>query len=101
MVLFNTGTRGSFVGFVAGIAMTSVLIALFEKKNKALRTTGISLIAIAVFFVVILGSAKNTSVVKNSDMLNRFAELITLDVKGVLNNQAKHAAYCGELHGRG
>lgn len=89
VVLFNTGTRGSFVGFVAGIAMTSVLIALFEKKNKALRTTGISLIAIAVFFVVILGSAKNTSVVKNSDMLNRFAELITLDVKGVLNNQGK------------
>ncbi len=89
VVLFNTGTRGSFVGLVVGIGLASILIALFEKKNKALRVTGISLIAIAVLFVLTLGAFKQASFIKKSDMLSRFAELVTLDVKGVISNQGK------------
>lgn len=89
IILFNTGTRGSFVGLVGGIFIASLLIAIFEKRNKVLRRIGISLILLSVLFVAMLGFGRNTAFVKNSDMLTRFSELITLDVKGVLDNQGK------------
>lgn len=89
IIMFNTGTRGSFVGLVIGIFAAAFLIAIFEKKSKALRITGISLIGLALVFVLGLGLGRNTSIVKGSDMLTRFSELITFDVKGVLSNQGK------------
>lgn len=89
VIMFNTGTRGSFVGLVGGVFVAALLIALFERKNKVLKTTGISLIIVSVLFVLCLGLGRNTSFVKNSDMLTRFSELVTLDVKGVLGNQGK------------
>ncbi len=89
VIMFNTGTRGSFVGLVGGVFVAALLIAFFEGKNKVLRTTGIALIVVSVLFVLSLGLGRNTSFVKNSDMLTRFSELVTLDVKGVLGNQGK------------
>lgn len=87
IVLFNTGTRGSFVGLVGGIFISSVLIAIFERQNKALRKVGITLVIFSVAVVLFLGLFKQAAFIKNSDMLSRFAELVTLDVKGVLENQ--------------
>jgi O-antigen ligase len=87
IVLFNTGTRGSFVGLVAGIAVSSVLIAIFEKQNKAMRKTAVAFISISIAFVALLGIFKDSSFIKGNDMLGRFAELVTFDVKGVLENQ--------------
>lgn len=87
VVLFNTGTRGSFVGLVGGIFISSILIAIFEKQNKALRRTGLALVILSLGAVMFLGLFKQASFIKNSDMLNRFAELVTFDVHGVLENQ--------------
>lgn len=89
VVLFNTGTRGSFIGLVIGLACASVLIVLFEKKNKILRNTGVVLIVIALLFISTLGASKESQFVKKSDMLSRFAELVTFDFKGILENQGK------------
>lgn len=92
VVMFNTGTRGSFVGLVGGMFITAILIAIFERKNKLLRNVGITLITLLVVFVTTLGLARNTNFVKNSDMLSRFAQLITLDVKSLLEIQGKARA---------
>ncbi len=89
VVLFNTGTRGSFVGLVGGVFVAALLIAIFDRKHKALRIIGISLIGLSIVFVLALGLGRNTSFVKNSDMLSRFSELVTFDVKGVLDTQGK------------
>ncbi len=89
VVLFNTGTRGSFVGLVLGVLVSAILIAIFEKQNKALRMTGIVLVSVAVAFVAFLGIFKEHSFIKGNDMLGRFAELVTTDFKGVLENQGK------------
>lgn len=87
IVLFNTGTRGSFVGLVLGVLVSALLIAIFERQNKVLRKTGVVLVSVSIAFVAFLGLFKESSFIKSSDMLNRFAELVTLDVKGVLENQ--------------
>lgn len=89
VVLFNTGTRGSFVGLVGGVFVSALLIAIFDRRHKALRITGISLIGVSLLFVLALGLGKNTPFVKNSDMLSRFSELVTFDIHGVLETQGK------------
>ncbi len=87
IVLFNTGTRGSFFGLVSGIFVSSALIAAFEKQHSSLRKVGIVLVSVSIAFVAFLGLFKDASFIKNSGMINRFAELVTFDVKGVLDNQ--------------
>lgn len=87
VVLFNTGTRGSFVGLVGGVFISAILIAIFEKQNRALRKTGLALVILSVAVVLFFGLFKEASFIKKSDMLNRFAELVTFDVHGVLENQ--------------
>lgn len=89
VVLFNTGTRGSFIGLVAGLFVGSLLIAFTERKNIMLRNIGIVITTISILFVVALGMGKNTEFVKKSDMLSRFAELVTFDLKKVLAEQGK------------
>ncbi len=89
IVLFNTGTRGSFVGLVLGILVTALLIAIFERQNRGLRKIGIVLVSLSVAFVVFLGLFKESPLIRGNDMLNRFAELMTLDFKAVLENQGK------------
>jgi len=89
LVMYKTGTRGSFVGLIAGAFVTSVILALFEKRNKAVRNVGIAIVTLTVLFVSVLGLTKNTQFVKSSLMLNRFAEMITFDVSAVLENQGK------------
>jgi len=85
-IMFQTGTRGSFVGLVAGIITIAVLLALFEKQRKTLRYIGIGVLAFTILVVGVLGATKDTSFVKSS-MLGRYASLITFDVGGVLRDQ--------------
>jgi O-antigen ligase/tetratricopeptide (TPR) repeat protein len=87
VVMFNTGTRGSFFGLVAGLFVTSLLLAIFERQNKVLRRVGIVFVGTLIAFVAFLGIFKESSFIKGSNMLSRFAELVTFDVKGVLENQ--------------
>lgn len=85
-ILFYSGTRGSFVGLLVGILVTSVLFA-WKEKNKILRFGAMGILAAVFVVVVLLGSLKQTEFIKNSPSLGRFAGLITTDVKGVLKTQ--------------
>lgn len=98
IVLYNTGTRGSFVGLVGGlfiaVAVPFVLI-LMKKINVQDKTTQlvkkVSIVSVITILalVTLLGVSKHTQFVKNSDLLNRFSSLITLDVKSVFETQGK------------
>lgn len=89
VVMYNTGTRGSFVGLVAGLFLTSILVTFFDRQNKQLRKVGLGLLVAVVVMVGALGIFKNSSFVKNSDLLNRFSSLITWDIKGVIAQQGQ------------
>jgi O-antigen ligase/Tfp pilus assembly protein PilF len=86
-ILYRTGTRGSFLGLVAGTIVTALLLAIFERTNKVIRYTGISILALVVIVVGSLGLARNTQFVQQSQLLARFSSLITTDVGSVLKNQ--------------
>lgn len=102
LVLYNTGTRGSFVGLVAGsfIAVLIPLILIFLKnnrfsqsvseniKNKIKIASGVSLVSI-LLLVALLGIYKESNFVKSSNLLYRFSSLITTDIKGVLATQGQ------------
>jgi O-antigen ligase len=80
--IWVTGTRGVILGLIGGLFVSSVIIAIFEKKNKLMRNVAIGglisiIILIAGFFAI-----KNTEFAKNNLMLSRFASISWSDVKG-------------------
>jgi O-antigen ligase/Tfp pilus assembly protein PilF len=84
--ILRTGTRGVVLGLMGGVFVSSILIAIFEKKNKLMKNTAIG--GIVVILLVIAGffAIKDTSFVKNSVILSRFASISFNDVlagKGV------------------
>ncbi len=86
-VLYHTGTRGSFAGLLVGVALIAIIWAIFSKKERFFRWVGIIIIAIMIISVSTLGLTKNSSFVKERPLLNRFAELITLDIFKVMKEQ--------------
>ncbi|MEI6042226.1 MAG: O-antigen ligase family protein [bacterium] len=86
-VMYQTGTRGSFVGLVAGLFITAVIWAIAERKLPIFRWIGIVSLVIVVAIVAFLGVNKNSNFVKTNNQLNRFAQLITWDVSKVLSDQ--------------
>ncbi len=87
-ILFYTGTRGSFVGLVGGLLLTSGYLA-WKERNKILRYGSMGVLAGVFIAVVLLGTFKHTTLVQESPLLSRFAAILTTDVKGVLANQGQ------------
>lgn len=74
IILFFTGTRGTILGFLGGIFVTTALIALFG-QNKTFKK-----VAIGVFvgLVILIGgfiSIKDTDFVQDRFILSRFASI--------------------------
>lgn len=86
-IMYSTGTRGSFVGLVVGALLSTVLVVIFERNRKGMRNVAIGLCIAVVVGVSVLGAVKNTSFVKNSNLLSRFGSLITTDIGSVIQNQ--------------
>lgn len=85
-ILFKTGTRGAFVGLVVGLVLSSIYLA-WKEKNKIIRFGAIGFLTAVLVSVSFLGIFKQSDFIKNSNQLNRFAELVTTDYKSILNNQ--------------
>lgn len=80
--IWVTGTRGVILGLIGGLFVSSIIIAIFEKKNKLMRNVAIGglisiIILIAGFFAI-----RDTQFAKNNFMLSRFASISWSDVKG-------------------
>ena len=87
-ILFKTGTRGAFVGLVAGLILASVHL-VWKEKNKIIRSIATGFLIIVIVSVSFLGIFKHSSMVQNSNQLSRFAGLATWDFKSVLKNQGE------------
>lgn len=97
-VLYNTGTRGSFVGLVAGVFVFAIIPLIFilsnkvkvdDQTKKVIKKTSIIVVACIVVIVGFLGINKNADFVKKSDLLSRFSSLITFDLAEVMQTQGK------------
>ena len=98
IVLYNTGTRGSFVGLVAGVFVTALIplgFIIFKKTNiqeqsiKTIKKVSAVFLIAVLLIVGLLGANKQSDFVQSSSLLSRFSSLITFDIKGVLETQGK------------
>ncbi|MBC7767084.1 O-antigen ligase family protein [Arenimonas sp.] len=87
-ILYKTGTRGAFVGLVIGLMLSSVFLA-WKEKNKLIRFSAITFLAIVIGSVAFLGIFKHSAFVENNPSLSRFAALVTFDLRSLLNNQGQ------------
>ena len=74
-VIYHTATRGAMLGLIVGVGITTLLVALFEKKIKIARKVAVGIL-IGVFALVVgFIAVRNASFVKDSAVLNRFATI--------------------------
>lgn len=74
-ILYHTATRGAILGFIGAILLISLLLAVFEKKEKKLKKISVGILVATIVFVGGFIALKNSSFVKNSEVLNRFATI--------------------------
>jgi O-antigen ligase len=80
--IWRTSTRGVILGLLGGLIVMSVIIAIFEKKNKIIKNSSIGLLVIIAVFIGGFLAIKNTQFVKNNTTLERLAEISWNDVAG-------------------
>lgn len=75
IILYNTATRGSILGLIAGLFVTGLVVAIFEKENKTIRKICVGSLVGLVLLVGLFFGLKNTSFVQESPVLSRFASI--------------------------
>lgn len=76
-IFYYTGTRGALLGLFAGMMFIAVLFAFFEKHNRKLKYAGFLILLLVVLSVGGLFAFRDSSYVKNSQLLSRFSALIS------------------------
>ncbi len=75
VVLFYTGTRGAILGLMAGAGLATILIAIFERERKVLRTGAIGILVAIMLLVGGFIAVRDSAFVKDTPLLNRFSEI--------------------------
>lgn len=75
VVLYNTGTRGTVFGLIAGAFVVTTLIALFDKREKKRRVIAASILGVGLALSAGAFAVKNAPFVQNSPVLSRYASI--------------------------
>jgi O-antigen ligase/tetratricopeptide (TPR) repeat protein len=78
-ILFFTATRGSILGLVGGFVVAAVLAAITERENKTFRKISIGVLVVIIAIVGLFFLTKNTSFVRNNEVLGRIASISLSD----------------------
>jgi len=95
--IWRTSTRGVILGLLGGLVVSSIIIAVFEKKNKLMKNSFIGVIVIIALLVGGFLAIKNTQFVKNNTTLERLAEVSWSSVSG--SGQARQYVWPMALKG--
>lgn len=74
-VLYHTATRGAMLGLLAGLGLTTLLIAIFERKHALVRKSAIGVLVAVVLLVGGFIAVRDASFVRESPVLERFASI--------------------------
>lgn len=74
-VLYHTATRGAMLGLIAGIGLTTLLIAIFERERKVVRMSAIGVLVAVTLFVGGFIAMRDAQFVKDSPVLSRFSAI--------------------------
>jgi O-antigen ligase/tetratricopeptide (TPR) repeat protein len=78
-ILFFTATRGSILGLIGGFIIAAILVAITEKENKTLRKISVGVLVCLAVLIGLFFLTKNTSFVRNNEVLGRIASISTTD----------------------
>lgn len=81
VILYFTATRGAILGFIGGALLSLGIIAWKERHNKKIRKISIGICLSVVALLAIFVGIRNTTFVKNSPVLSRFASLSFSEIK--------------------
>ncbi|MFA6476193.1 MAG: O-antigen ligase family protein [Candidatus Paceibacterota bacterium] len=73
IVLYYTATRGAILGFVGGVFLACLLLAVF-KSGQIRKIAGV-IVALVILLVAGFYSIRNTDFVQKSQVLSRFADM--------------------------
>jgi O-antigen ligase/tetratricopeptide (TPR) repeat protein len=74
-ILFYTSTRGSILGLVGGIVLTSALLVFFERKNVTLRRWYIAAFLIVLIVLAGFWFARGSAFLQESPVFSRIANI--------------------------
>ncbi len=75
MILYYTQSRGVLLGLAVGVAVSSVLVLLFNKKNRAIRNLALGILGALILTVSSIAIYRDSAFVKKSETLSRIASL--------------------------
>lgn len=75
VILYYTASRGPILGFIGGIFISSVLMAIFEKERKGIRKIALATLAIVVIISGLFMAFRDSDFVRNSKVLARFSDI--------------------------
>jgi O-antigen ligase len=73
VILYYTATRGAILGAIGGAILVAIILAI--KNSGQTRKIALSGLSLVVLLVVIFFAVRNTTFVKNNQVLSRFAGL--------------------------
>lgn len=94
-VLYHSGTRGAMLGLIAGLVLTMLLIAIFEKNNKAIRKGAIGALIAITLLVGGFIAMRDASFIQQSPVLSRLAAISPTEGTGKARLMVWGMAYEG------
>jgi O-antigen ligase/tetratricopeptide (TPR) repeat protein len=87
VILYFTYTRGTLLGLVGGISMITILIAIFEKRNKLLKNVAIGFVGTVVVLVGLFLEYRTSDFVQSQPILARFANIQLTNETGQIEDR--------------
>jgi O-antigen ligase len=78
-MLFQTGTRGSMLGFIGGLVLIGLIMAFLEKEKTIYKKIALGFFAAAILFAGLIFSLKDSSFVQNNLALSRITSIFEVD----------------------
>lgn len=75
LILVYTATRGAVLGLAGGLLLTTLLLALFERRQLYVRKVAVGALATLVIITGLFIAVRDTSYVQNHDVLSRIASI--------------------------
>lgn len=81
-IVFQTQTRGTILGLIGGVIVSLFLFAVFAKKeSKKMRMVSLGVIGAIIIIGAVFWINRDSSFVRESELLNRLATISINDVK--------------------
>ena len=94
-VLYHSGTRGAMLGLIAGLILSALLIAIFERNSKKLRMGAIGILVAIMLLVGGFIAIRDASFIQQSPVLSRLAAISPTEGTGKARLMVWGMAYEG------